>query len=164
MKSRQLAPKKTLTVGVISDTHGTILQNVHKAFSGVDHILHAGDIGGPAVLMELELIAPVTAVTGNMDHWEHFPDLHEQTAVTLGTLTAVIIHDHHRLRNPPPDVQLLICGHTHKKLWDKLSGYAPGLHEGHILNPGSASRRSAHPSVAILTIKGNSVQHRFEML
>ncbi len=56
-----------ITVGVISDTHGTLDRKVAEFFAGVDHILHAGDIGNASVLHGLERIAPVTAVSGNCD-------------------------------------------------------------------------------------------------
>ena len=55
------------TIGVISDTHGLVRPEVHKAFRRVDLILHAGDIGSPDVLKELQSIAPVKAVRGNND-------------------------------------------------------------------------------------------------
>ena len=51
-----------MTVGLISDTHGFWDDRIPTLFAGVDHILHAGDIGDPSILMGLERIAPVTAV------------------------------------------------------------------------------------------------------
>ena len=56
-----------MRIGVIADTHGKVLPEVHDAFAGVSLILHAGDIGGDAVLAELETIARVIAVRGNTD-------------------------------------------------------------------------------------------------
>ena len=49
-------------IGVISDTHGLLRPDVHTALAGVELILHAGDVGGDEILMELALIAPVRAV------------------------------------------------------------------------------------------------------
>ena len=57
-----------MRVGVISDTHGNLPAEVIEAFAACDHIIHAGDIGGLALLIELQAIAPVTAVLGNNDH------------------------------------------------------------------------------------------------
>src|SRR6476469_1551949 len=54
-------------IGVISDTHGLLRPDVHTALSGVELILHAGDVGGDEILIELGLIAPVRAVYGNTD-------------------------------------------------------------------------------------------------
>ena len=54
-------------VGLISDTHGLVRPDVHTALTGVELILHAGDVGGDEILDELQLIAPVRAVHGNTD-------------------------------------------------------------------------------------------------
>ena len=56
-----------MKIGVISDTHGFLDPKVLKLFAGVEHILHAGDIGSDAIIAELEAVAPVTAVLGNTD-------------------------------------------------------------------------------------------------
>jgi len=54
-------------IGVISDTHNFFDPKIPGLFNGVEHILHAGDIGLPRILLDLEAIAPVTAVSGNTD-------------------------------------------------------------------------------------------------
>ena len=54
-------------MGVISDTHGRLDDEVLELFAGVDRIVHAGDVGDERVLARLALVAPVTAVHGNMD-------------------------------------------------------------------------------------------------
>ena len=54
-------------IGVISDTHGYLDPAVVKLFGGVTHIIHAGDVGDAAILATLEAIAPVTAVSGNVE-------------------------------------------------------------------------------------------------
>src|SRR5207244_12911147 len=56
-----------MKIGVISDTHNFLDPKIPKLFAGVEHILHGGDIGLPWVILELEAIAPVTAVLGNTD-------------------------------------------------------------------------------------------------
>src|SRR5258705_11927076 len=61
------ASRITLRLGIISDTHNFFDAKIPKLFAGVDHILHGGDIGLPWILLELEQIAPVTAVGGNTD-------------------------------------------------------------------------------------------------
>ena len=57
-----------MKIGVISDTHGYFDPRLPALFAGVDHILHAGDIGRYDIISELENIAPVTAVLGNNDY------------------------------------------------------------------------------------------------
>lgn len=54
-------------VGVISDTHGLLRDEVKRAFRGCSRIIHAGDIGTLSVLQDLERIADVVAVRGNTD-------------------------------------------------------------------------------------------------
>jgi len=56
-----------MKIGVISDTHGYLDPRVETIFAGVDHILHAGDIGDPMIPLELGFIAPTTTVLGNND-------------------------------------------------------------------------------------------------
>ena len=69
-----------MKLGLISDTHDYLDPRIPELFAGVDHILHAGDVGRPLLIVELEQIAPVTAVTGNTD--EGLP-LRETELVTL---------------------------------------------------------------------------------
>jgi len=56
-----------MQVGIISDTHGLLRPEAIKQLAGTDHIIHAGDIGGPEVVEELRRIAPTTAIRGNID-------------------------------------------------------------------------------------------------
>ena len=56
-----------MKIGVISDTHGLLRPEVKPALAGVERILHLGDVGKASILKELEEIAPVTAVRGNVD-------------------------------------------------------------------------------------------------
>ena len=56
-----------MIVGVISDTHGLLRPEAIAALQGVDAILHGGDIGPEQILTDLERIAPVTAIRGNVD-------------------------------------------------------------------------------------------------
>lgn len=56
-----------MLIGVISDTHGLLRPEALAALRGADHILHAGDVGDPAILDDLRAIAPLTAIRGNID-------------------------------------------------------------------------------------------------
>ena len=56
-----------MRIGIVSDTHDRVLPVLHAALAGVDEILHAGDIASAEALAEIETIAPVTAVRGNME-------------------------------------------------------------------------------------------------
>src|SRR5437667_12794328 len=70
MDVRGAMTRRALRIGVIADTHGLFDRAILRHFQGVDHILHAGDIGDPSVISKLEKLAPVTAVSGNVDGYE----------------------------------------------------------------------------------------------
>ena len=87
----------TVLVGVISDTHGFLYPEVKAALVGVDHIIHAGDIGSQFVLEELRKLAPVTAVRGNCDLGGWSQSLPVVTALDLGGVRIVVGHRRDRL-------------------------------------------------------------------
>lgn len=110
-----------MKIGVISDTHGSVHPRVFELFAGVDHILHAGDIGGEDVLVELEAIAPVTAVAGNVDGFR-CGAAGEEARVTLGGLRFYLTHVLDRPRRPRAEVEValtrapadvVVFGHSH---------------------------------------------------
>jgi putative phosphoesterase len=108
-----------MEIGLISDTHGLLRADVHTALAGVELILHAGDVGGGDILMELGLIAPVHAVFGNTDP-PGMPRLREALDLTLGGLRVHVSHGH-ELGRPRPhallatyDADVIVYGHTHR--------------------------------------------------
>ena len=112
-----------MRLGVISDTHGLLRPEVFDVFSGVDHILHAGDVGPAALLAELEAIAPVTAVYGNTDGRELRDRLPQVAAIELDGFNIVVTHGDQfgsptpeQLHDAFPDAEILIFGHTHRPL------------------------------------------------
>ena len=139
-----------MQVGVISDTHGLLRPEAEAWLAGVDHIVHAGDIGDPAIVPHLERIAPTTAIRGNVDAapWaEAYP---EETTVRLAGRVVRVVHD---LASLDPaalrGVDVLVFGHSHRPSVETVGGV---LH----LNPGSAGRRrfSLPVTLAILDLSG----------
>ena len=139
-------------IGLISDTHGMLRGDVHDALAGVELILHAGDVGGDAVLDELELIAPVLAVYGNTDA-PGDPRLAASIAREIGGVRIHVSHGH-ELGSPTPEklierypADVIVYGHTHKQLVVRAGGRL-------VVNPGAAGARrfKLEPSVARLTI------------
>ena len=139
-------------VGLISDTHGLVRVDVHRALAGVELILHAGDVGGDEVLDELELIAPVLAVYGNTDA-PGDPRLAASIERTIGGLRIHVSHVH-ELGSPTPKkllesyaADVIVYGHTHQQFVSHADGRL-------VVNPGAAGPRrfKLEPSVARLTI------------
>ncbi|MDP2233938.1 MAG: metallophosphoesterase family protein, partial [Actinomycetota bacterium] len=141
----------TFVVGVISDTHGTIDPRALDVFAQahVDHIIHAGDIGSVRVLVELEALAPLTAVLGNMDSSHLGIRVRPQATLVLGGVRFAVVHEPANLHMEvlPKDTRVCITGHTHRARIRVAHGRLE-------LNPGSASqpRGQLPASVAIVTI------------
>ncbi len=150
-----------MKIGVISDTHGYLDPKVEQFFQGVDHILHAGDIGFASIILELEFIAPVTAVLGNNDPGLSFK---ETECVELGGKKIIVHHIvspqelsdklNTRIRRDRPD--LVVFGHTHRAFSDTVNGV-------HFFNPGYAGKPKfgADRSVAILDLEKGRFHPQF---
>lgn len=145
----------TLRFGLISDTHSLLRNEVYAAFAGVDEILHAGDVGDPAILDELGVIAPVQAVYGNVDGWEVRQQAAEELEFERLDQRIGVIHGHqwgspriHDLLGRYPDCSIVVYGHTHQPLIEKVESIL-------VINPGSAGRQRFGMSVtaALLTLK-----------
>jgi putative phosphoesterase len=143
------------SVGVISDTHGLLRPEAVAALAGVEHIVHAGDIGSPDVLTVLAGIAPVSAVRGNNDRDAWAADIPETEVVEVGGVSLYVLHDLHELDLDPraAGFAAVIAGHSHQPKLEERGGVL-------FLNPGSAGpRRFKLPiSLARLTVTGTRVK------
>ena len=138
-------------IGVISDTHNYFDPRIPQLFAGVDHILHGGDIGLPAIILALEQIAPVTAVAGNTDDPGFHYRLTEVVELASGKfLVHHIVNPHSladslkaRITHERPHA--VVFGHSHKPFHERIGGTL-------FFNPGYAgkSRFGLERSVAIL--------------
>jgi len=121
-----------MLVGVVSDTHGLLRPALLTALVGVEHILHCGDVGDPAILTALSAIAPVTAIRGNID--EHGPCAHlpATEVVTLAGRDIYLLHDRNALDLDPvaAGFAAVLSGHSHQPLIEHRRGVL-------YLNPGS---------------------------
>jgi hypothetical protein len=151
-----------MKIGIISDTHGYLDPRVEKIFAGVDHILHAGDIGYASIILELQLIAPVTAVLGNCDD----PQIGFPLTATV-TLAGKKFLVHHIVNPRALDETLarrlakerpaaVVFGHTHKRFAETANGIF-------FFNPGYAGKPKfgAERSVARLHLDGKEIRHEF---
>ena len=147
-----------ISIGIIADTHGLLRPEVPRVFAGVHLIVHAGDVGGRAVLDGLSKIARVEAVYGNVDD-PHDPSLARERIVKVGDIIVHVQHGH-ELGRPTPQLALtryagdiVIFGHTHRAV--VLRGDDNRI----AVNPGAAGPRrfDVEPSVARLTIRRGRV-------
>ncbi len=150
-----------MKIGVISDTHDFFDPKIPDLFAGVDHILHAGDIGTAWITFQLEQIAPVTAVLGNNDAGLHFK---ETEIVELAGRKFLI----HHIVNPQALTQsvasrivrqrpeVIVFGHTHKQFNETLGGML-------FFNPGYAGRPKfgAQRNLAILHCDKKGIRAEF---
>jgi uncharacterized protein len=120
-----------MLIGVISDTHGLLRPEALAALAGVEHILHAGDVGDEAILDSLRKIAPVTAIRGNVDVSGACAELPATDVVELGGRLFYLVHSVHDLNINPAvaGVAVVVSGHSHKasvEMRDRVLFFNPG--------------------------------------
>ena len=139
-----------MLIGVISDTHGLLRPEALAALRGVEHILHAGDVGDIAILEALRKIAPVTAIRGNVDVSGACAKLPATDVVELGDKLFYLVHSVHDLDIDPvaAGVAMVVSGHSHKASVKVRDGVV-------FFNPGSAGpRRFSLPvTVGFVTVE-----------
>lgn len=142
-------------IGVVSDTHGLVRPELLEALSGVEMIIHAGDVGGAQVLEVLRAQAPVVAVRGNMDRGAWARGLREAEVVEIDRSLLYVLHDADGIDLDPAAAgfRAVISGHTHRPSLCRSKGVL-------FLNPGSAGpRRFRLPvSAAVLHLVGESLE------
>jgi putative phosphoesterase len=145
-----------MRLGIIADTHGLLRPEVFDVFAGVDHILHAGDVGPEGILDELGAVAPVTAVYGNTDGWALRSRLPQVATIELDGFTIVVTHGDQfgsptpeQLQAEFPDAEIIVFGHTHRPVLTLVDTVVT------VMNPGGAGRRrfDLPASVGILELE-----------
>jgi len=153
---KALTGRRALRIGVITDTHGLYDPAVERHFAAVKEILHAGDIGDEAVIRRLQRLAPVTAVSGNVDEYEAsgFP---RRLVLRRGGLRIALCHVLYEKGKMTPEAaawldreqpEICVFGHSHRPT---LGWHCRTM----LFNPGSAGpRRFSLPrGIGILTVK-----------
>lgn len=127
-----------MRIGLLSDTHGLLRPEAARAMSGVEQIIHAGDIGGPEIIEDLRRLAPVHAVRGNNDRGGWAESIPVRLALEWDGVRICVLHDVQELDAKAKAAQagyrVVIAGHSHK----------PGIMERDgvlFVNPGSAGPR-----------------------
>lgn len=144
-----------IKVGLISDTHGLLRPQALEALRGCDYLIHGGDIGKPEILEALREIAPLTVVRGNNDTDDAWAaNVPFEALLRVGEVGIYVTHILADVPETlPPDVAVVVTGHSHKPLQQMRHGVL-------FINPGSAGpRRFKLPiTVGLLYIDGHDVR------
>jgi putative phosphoesterase len=145
--------------GVISDTHGLLRPEALAALAGVEHILHAGDVGDIAILEALREIAPVTAIRGNVDTQGACAELAATEALELGGCLIYMVHAREWMDLTPEaaGVGLVVYGHSHRAEVEERNGVV-------YLNPGSAGPRRFSLPVTVARVEIEAGRVRAEIV
>lgn len=145
-----------MRLGIIADTHGLLRPEVFEVFARVDHILHGGDVGPAELLDELESLAPVTAVYGNMDGFDIRGRCPPVARVELDGFFITVTHGDQfgspapdQLHQAFPDADIIVYGHTHRPRLELVDRTVT------VMNPGAAGPRRFDllPSVGIMELE-----------
>jgi putative phosphoesterase len=146
-----------MRIGIISDTHGLLRPEAIKQLAGADHIIHAGDIGGPEVIEGLRRIASTTAIRGNVDTGEWATAYPNTELVELGGRALYVLHNLKEIKLDPAasGFDVVVSGHSHRPKIETKNGVL-------YINPGSAGpRRFKLPiALAILALSDGALLPR----
>lgn len=138
-----------MKIGVISDTHNVLRDEVLGYLAGCDYIIHAGDVCKEEIIERLNEIAKTFVVRGNNDKFDGLPDYLE---LEMNEVLIYIVHDQKDIPKSVDNIDLVIYGHSHKYAHEVKDGIT-------YLNPGSCGRRrfSLPLTMAILIIEDNQI-------
>jgi putative phosphoesterase len=138
----------TTRIGILSDTHGLLRPEALHALAGVHRILHAGDIGDPAILEALAHIAPITAIRGNVDTHGPCAQLPPTEAVEIAGRLFYLVHSIHDLDLDAAvaQVSVVVSGHSHQPSIERRDNVL-------YLNPGSAGPRRFRLPISLAIVE-----------
>ena len=147
------AISQTVKIGVISDTHRLLRPEALAALTGVERIIHGGDVGGEDILEALGSIAPVTVVRGNTDYQSWAARLPASELIEVAGRSIYVVHDIEDLGVDPvaAGVDVVVFGHSHQPVLEQRGG---GVW---YLNPGSAGPRRFGLPVTVARLEVSSL-------
>lgn len=123
-----------MRLGIISDTHGVLRDEVIKNLKGYDYIIHAGDVGGEEIIERLDKIAKTFVVRGNNDGDSWGIRLPYYKEIEMDQVLIYVVHQKEDIPSELREVDLVIYGHSHKYSEEKKGDII-------YLNPGSCGRK-----------------------
>lgn len=138
-------------VGIISDTHNLLREEVVSYLKNCDYIIHGGDISNEDVLNKLKEIAPLYVVRGNNDKGEWSEKLPKELYFNIGNIKFYMVHNKKDISTRLKDTDIIIFGHSHKYFYEKIDNIL-------YLNPGSCGRRRFNLPInlVIMNIEGTN--------
>ena len=142
--------KEKYRVGIISDTHGLLREEVINYLKTCDYIVHGGDINTEDVLNKLKDIAPLYVVRGNNDKGEWAEKLPKELYIEIGNIRFYMVHNKKDISSKLKPIDIIIFGHSHKYFCENIEDIL-------WLNPGSCGKRRFNSPInlAIMTIENN---------
>jgi len=140
-------------IALISDTHGMITRALAEKISGVHMIIHAGDIGSEKIFTQLSYVAPVIAVSGNVDKWNGL--LPDEETIEVDGIYLYVIHilENISISPKPAGIDVVVFGHTHIPSIGQEAGIT-------YINPGSPTlpRSNTGPTIGMLEIDNRQIR------
>ena len=139
-----------IKMGIISDTHGLLREEVKERLKDCTYIFPAGDVDRPEILDELRTMGFLYVVRGNNDgYWAQ--NLRRSLNFSVGNVKFFMVHDRKDAAWELGDTQVVIFGHSHKYFCQEIDGRL-------WLNPGSCgrSRFGGEVTMAVMTVENGS--------
>lgn len=144
--------KMAKKIGIISDTHGLLRQEVLDILQTCDCILHAGDFDRPEILEQLRYLGSIYAVRGNNDRgWAE--NLSSALRFRIEGVEFFMTHNRKDVAWDLGNTQVVVFGHSHK--------YLEKITDGRLwLNPGCCgySRFGGEVTMAVMTVEKETYQ------
>ncbi len=139
---------------IISDTHGLLREEILEQLDRADAVIHAGDIGGQAIVDTLGAGRPCRIVRGNNDkEWAEGMPL--SLTFTIEGVRFFLVHDKKDVPAGLADVDVVVYGHSHRYSREEKDGVL-------WLNPGSCGRRRFDQETAYCLMEADQGGYRVE--
>lgn len=141
-----------MRLGIISDTHNVLKDEILTYLKDCDYIIHAGDVGEQFIIDQLSILAKTFIVRGNNDKGDWGRQLPDYLEIELDNILIYVVHDQKDIPKQLEHVDLVIYGHSHK--------YHEEVRDGVIfLNPGGCGRRrfSLPLTMAVIELTGDNM-------